>query len=396
MVRYESKNFDFYVPPDQTFLVNYALPALEKTVQHYEKVFGRASGKIRVEIYPTKESFSAASTLSMEILKRSGAIGICKFHRLMILSPRALPLGYRWMDALSHEYTHLLVNELSWSKAELWLHEGTARYFDTTFRTDPPVYLSPHQKTKLLEAMEDGTLVTFKRMSPSLVYLKNQDEVSLAFSQVSYAVGQIIQRKGPKKFKNFLKSLRKKPFSVAFKNLMKMNKLEFQENLKNWMAEENWEKTKGTMSDDVRFEQLDEDEVIGASVKGRIRLGDRMRKKRLFDAALIEYKKALQEEPENAIILLKTARTHLALNQTQKAIENLQHAVQNNPNYGTPHLVLATLVSPREARSLLETANDINPFDPTIHKLLAEVYEKLGEKDKAKMERDVYKKFTIP
>src|SRR6185436_16415221 len=98
----------------------------------------RPEGKIRVEIYPNKEDFSKASTLSLETLERSGAIGICKFHRLMIMTPQALPIGYRWLDALSHEYIHLTVNEMSASKAELWLHEGTARYFETAYRSQPP------------------------------------------------------------------------------------------------------------------------------------------------------------------------------------------------------------------------------------------------------------------
>ena len=113
LVKQESEHFVVWTPADQIFLARYVIPSLEKTASHIEKIFGhRPQQKIRVEIYPTKEAFSAASTLSLETLERSGAIGICKFHRLMILSPQALPLGYRWLDALSHEYLHLTINEL--------------------------------------------------------------------------------------------------------------------------------------------------------------------------------------------------------------------------------------------------------------------------------------------
>jgi len=178
LVRYESDYFVLYVPKNQEFLKDYVLPTLEAVGRHLEEALGhRPAQKIQVEIYPNKEDFSKASTLSLETLKRSGAIGICKFHRLMIMSPQSLPLGYRWLDALSHEYVHLMVNELTHSKAELWLHEGTARYFETSFRASPPLFLSPHQKTKLMEAIEEEKLISFKRMSPSLVYLKDQDEV---------------------------------------------------------------------------------------------------------------------------------------------------------------------------------------------------------------------------
>ncbi|OVE76783.1 hypothetical protein BVX98_04795, partial [bacterium F11] len=324
LIPYESEHFVLYLPEDQSFLRFYALPAIEEAATHMEKVFGhRPKGKIRIEVYPSKEQFSAASTLTEEILKRSGAIGICKFHRLMILSPQSLPMGYRWLDALAHEYVHLMVNELSWTQAELWLHEGTARYFDTTWRSDPPVFLSPNQKTKLLEALEEERLIEFKRMSPSLVYLKDQDEVSLAFSQVSHAIESLMKDHGERKFVKFLKLMRKKTFPKAFSTIYQITPPEFEVVWQGKLSEEKWDKTKGALSDDIFFEEIDEDVVIGANVKGKVRLGDRMRKKGLFEAALIEYKKALEEEPDNAIVLLKAARAELALKRGDDARDHL-------------------------------------------------------------------------
>ncbi len=215
--KHDSEHFELWTPPGQSFLADIALPVLEKNAAHLESIFGyRPAARIRVEIYPNKDDFSTASTLSVETLERSGAIGICKFHRLMIVSPRALPLGYRWLDALCHEYTHLIINELSHTKAELWLHEGTARYFETSYRSNPPVFLTPDQKTKMKEAVEKNTLVPFARMSPSMVYLKDQDEVSLAFAQVSYAVSQLVQSTSPRFYADFLRDLSQMPFAKAF------------------------------------------------------------------------------------------------------------------------------------------------------------------------------------
>jgi tetratricopeptide (TPR) repeat protein len=369
--RFESKHFVMLVPPDQAFLASYALPSLEKTADHLAKVFGsRPTDLIRVEIYPTIEDFSKASTLSMETLKRSGAIGICKFHRLMIVSPRALPLGYRWLDALSHEYLHLNINELSDSKAELWLHEGTARYFETAYRLNPPEFLSPHQKTQLLTALEKNELVPFAKMSPSMVYLKDQDQVSLAFAQVSHAVSVLIRDNSTEKFVSFLKDLAKTSFPQAFEANFKMTVPQFEERLKTVLAGEKWEKTRGTLSDEVRFAGLDESEVIGADVQGRVRLGDRFRMRENFEAALIEYNKALDEEPDNAVILLKVAKTHLALGNKQKAIDDLRRATEKNPNYITPHIELALLVDEKEALPHWLEAVAINPFDPRVRQAM--------------------------
>jgi len=390
-VRIESEHFIFFVPKDQEFLKDYALPSLEKSASHIKKVLGhRAKGRVRVEIYGDKDLFSAASTLSEETLERSGAIGICKFHRLMIVSPRALPLGYRWLDALSHEYNHLIINELTYSQAELWLHEGTAKYFDTSYRSDPPVFITPHQKTLVLEALEEDRLIPFKKMSPSLVYLKDQAEVSLAFAQVSHAISYLVRDRGVKKFVQFLKKLRQKSFRKSFSHVYGLTPDEFERNWQQVLKGEPWEKSKGTMSDEVRFSRLDEYSVIGSDAKGRVRLGDRMRKRGHTQAALIEYEKALKEEPDNAIILLKVAKSHILLDQPAKAIEPLRRATQKNPNYGTPHLELAQLVGPQEARIHLIEANAINPFDPRIHFLLSHVYMKLHLEEESIREKEIF------
>lgn len=389
--RSESAHFVLFTPPGQKFLSDYALPSLEKTADHLEKALGhRPKRKIRVEIYADQNDFSAASTLSVETLERSGAIGICKFHRLMIMSPQFLPLGYRWLDALSHEYVHLIVNEMSASKAELWLHEGTARYFETSYRSNPPQFLTPHQKTELLEAKEESRLISFGRMSPSLVYLKDQSEVSLAFSQVSHAVQMLVQEKGRDRFIAFLRSLRDKPFAEVFRRVYKQTPQEFETEWQERLAREKWDKTQGAMPDEVRFEPIQEESVIGANVQGRIRLGDRMRQRGHHEAALLEYEKALTEEPDNAVILLKAAKTHLLLGQKDLAVQKLRRATDKNPNYGTPHLELAKLVEPKEALPHLLEANAINPFDPSIHERLAQVYEMLGEGEKAKREEEIY------
>ncbi len=55
-------------------------------------------------------------------------MGICKFNKLMIISPRALSFGYRWLDSLSHEYLHYAIVALSNNQAPIWLHEGMARF----------------------------------------------------------------------------------------------------------------------------------------------------------------------------------------------------------------------------------------------------------------------------
>ena len=395
LVKRASDHFDLYLPAEDAFLADYALPALEKVAAHLNGVFGhRPRGRIRVEIYPDQETFSTASTLSIETLERSGAIGICKFHRLMIMSPRSLPMGYRWLDALAHEYLHLIINEMTDSRAELWLHEGTARYFETSYRSDPPDFLTPSQQTSLLEALEKGELVSFERMSPSMVYLKDQKEVSLAFAQVSHAVSHLIEEHGRGRFVSFLKSLRSRSFPDAFRRAYGVAPSAFERRLHDALAQAPWEKAKGAMSDEIRFGTVEEADLIGASAMGKVRLGDRMRQRGWMEAALIQYEGALKEEPDNALILLKAARAHLALEQRDAAVEKLRRATLKNPNYVTPHVELAGLLEGEEALRHLEEAVAINPFDPRVHARLEAVYRGLGRKKDADRAAEIHRRLT--
>jgi len=227
-------------------------------------------------------------------------------------------------------------------------------------------------------------------MSPSMVYLKNQDEVSLAFGEVSYAISIVVQQFGVTKFVSFLRSLEALPFQAGFKKSFGLTPVQLQEKIKTSIIAEKWEKTKGAMGDEVRFSSVDESDYIGADAQGKTHLGDRMRMMNRFDAALVEYEEALKLEPDNGVILLKAAKMNLALKDNQKALENLKRAASMNPNYGTPQVLLASFLPAEEALPYLETANAINPFDPAIHKLWSEYLLKLGKASDAEEEGKIF------
>ncbi len=99
--------------------------------------------KIRVEIFPDTKAFYYASTLSARDIEVTGAVGLAQFNKLMVLSPRALVHGYRWLDAISHEYMHYLIMKLTANKAPIWFHEGLAKYEETRWRNGLILSFSP-------------------------------------------------------------------------------------------------------------------------------------------------------------------------------------------------------------------------------------------------------------
>jgi hypothetical protein len=196
----ESTHFVFaYAPGKEAVLVPYASEALEQAW----RVLGEDLGyrpptehRIRIEIYSDIASLAQVSTLSEREIRASGTIALCKFNRLMIVSPRALERGYPWIDTLVHEFTHFIVSRASHNAVPIWLHEGLAKFEERRWRAGPGGGLSPSMEHLLATALRRGTLVTFAQMHPSLAKLPTQEQAALAFAEVYTVVEYLHGQKG--------------------------------------------------------------------------------------------------------------------------------------------------------------------------------------------------------
>src|SRR5439155_1682145 len=79
-------------------------------------------------LYGEVADLAKVSTLTLKEIETSGTIALCKFNRLMIVSPRALVRGYPWLDTLAHEFTHFVVSRASHNTVPIWFHEGLAKF----------------------------------------------------------------------------------------------------------------------------------------------------------------------------------------------------------------------------------------------------------------------------
>ena len=129
-VKRESEHFVFYFMkgPDE-ILVHYTEEALEASYRVLGELLGHfPEEKVRVEIYPDRGPLSQVSPLTRKDILTSGTVALCKYNRLMLISPASLVRGYNWMDTLSHEYIHYLLTKKSHNNLPLWMHEGIAKY----------------------------------------------------------------------------------------------------------------------------------------------------------------------------------------------------------------------------------------------------------------------------
>ena len=195
---FESEHFVLRTRPGKdTLLAPYALDALEKAFAGLTKDLGvQPAAKIRVEVYDSAKSLAHVSPLTVEQIKASGTIALCKYSRLMITSPKALLRGYPWLDTLSHEFVHYLVTQKGRNTVPIWLQEGLAKFLETRWRGQPGMAVDEMSLTLLQDASRKKALIPFARMHPSIAMLPTQEQAALAFAEVEAAMRLLYQRGG--------------------------------------------------------------------------------------------------------------------------------------------------------------------------------------------------------
>jgi len=412
--RHESPHFILFVNDQRDgILVPHALDALEKTYQAIGRELGYyPKEKVRVEIAPDATSFNAISTLSLRDIEETGAVGICKFNKLMIISPRALSLGYRWVDSLSHEYVHYAVVGLSNNQAPIWLHEGMARFYETRWRKHAPTggaaedYLTPANQTLLVHALQKNQFVGFKNMEPSLIYLDGPEQVQLAYAEAASAVDFINQAKGGSGVRELLAALVDKPTPAAIEKVFGLSFEVFEANWKSFLKNKGLKEIPGSRVRrlKVKKDQSENEEAVelreiqSAVARNRTHLADQLLARGRTAAAANEYRRALQASPRSPIILNKLGRVMIELKRADEARALFQEALEVDPDnanayvhLGRAHHVMKNFA---EASAALEESIQINPFIPLIYRLLGEAYAALGQHEKARQAKETLGKLT--
>lgn len=412
--RYESAHFILFVDDKRDgILAPLALDALEKSYAAIGAELGYfPKEKVRVEIAPDATSFNALSTLSLRDIEETGAVGICKFNKLMIISPRALSFGYRWVDSLSHEYLHYVIVGLTNNQAPIWLHEGMARFYETRWRKAAPPkdahedYLTPANQTLLVQALEKNQFVGFKKMEPSLIHLENPEQVQLAYAEAASAVDFINQSKGGAGMRELLATLNEKPTPEAIEKVYGMSFNAFETNWKSFLKGKGLKPIEGSRVRrlKVKKDQREDEDVVelkeiqSAVARNRTHLADQMLSKGRPVAAVNEYQRALQASPNSPIILNKLGRVMIEQNRAPEALPLLKKALDIEPDGANTYVQLGRAYHAtknfNEARGVLEEAQQINPFHPLIYRLLGDVYAALGDQEKSRQARATLEKLA--
>jgi len=394
--------------PD-AILVDYAVDALEGQRSYMEGLLGVAPSKpVLVEFFPTVDRFVRATGLPREWVETTNTVAVCKWDRLMVLSPLNMPRGYPWKDTLAHEYVHLVLSQASRNRAPIWFHEGSAKVLESRWR-DPEGsnFLDPWGESLLARALDEGALVDFEAMHPSMAALPSSEIASLAFAQVAYAVDFIIDNVGARGYRRIVNDTALHGDVLRAVDLALGRSLgSFEDRYQAHMRSQGLRIRTQVAGFDLKLEEgaagVADSEGVGLDpvlledrkMQDHARIGDLLRLRGHREAALIEYVRAEQVGAYHSPALAnKKARTLRALGRTVAAQRVLEDSVALYPEF-TPSVALLCELSAatdqhQRTVSLAHRALAMNPFDPQVHLHLIAALTGLGDSDGIKHEQRV-------
>jgi tetratricopeptide (TPR) repeat protein len=362
---------------------------------------------IRFEILDDPAKLALVSPLTLDNVYTTGTVGITKYRRIIMVSPRVLLQGYGWLDTAVHEYVHYIVTIRTKNRAPVWLQEGLAKLLETRWRSPNPLPLEPGPRKLLARGLAKDDLVTFQEMYPSLAMLPSQERAALAYAQVQTMLELLREARGRpgltalldrvaagevaedalaaawgaefSAFESEWKStMRRRTAGPARTSAAPIKKLQFKDPAKVDAADD---PADPTLLGDV-FSHLG-----GGKARQHARLGVLLTLRGHLAPAARQYEKARAAEPRVAAdpkLARRLGELYLQLSQPAKAAPLLRIAGADDPEQpnvaAAEGRALLQLGDEHAARAALDRAVRVNPFIPTLHCDLARLADDEGER----------------
>jgi len=383
-------------------LVPYLLDTLEKQRAALLADLGSAPAEqVRVEILESPVQLAKLSSLTESEIRASGTIALCKYNKLMVVSPKALVTGYDWLDTAAHEFTHFVMTEKTGNAAPIWLQEGIAKWLESRWRGPGGDGFGPYSAALVRRALDADKLVTFEQMHPSMAKLPTQELAALAYAEVVLAVELMVQRGGPAILGQVLSRVSGgRPADAAVAEALRTTWPAFLADWKRHMATRPLPRGGEHALGRLRFKDDPKQggpwaewaELPDQASRNHARLGQLMRERSRWAAARLEYKKAIDRAgPRVPILATQFAVAAVMSGKKDEAEKVLRESIEWNPDYAALRVQMARLLIERKdhaaAREHLVAANRQDPFDPEIHAGLAIAAEALGDPGGASRER---------
>lgn len=379
-----------------------------------EDIGVRPEHPIRFEFYDEPGKLALVTPLTLDNIYTTGTVGICKYRRIMMVTPRVMFYGYGWLDTAVHEYVHYVLTMRTNNNAPVWMQEGTAKLMEARWRGEDGSQLEPPIRALLHDALRSGELVTLEQMHPSVAMLPTQEMAALAYAEAETMLGLLEEERGREGMAELMDQVEDGvDAKVAFAGAWGDDFDAFFEHWQRTMTARTAEGPRGGSVSDLAFRDADagpdSDAEVDPSLAGDVfshlgggkasqhaRLGVLLTMRGHERAAIIEYEKARAAERsarDDPKLARRLGELYLKVDRAPEALPLLILAAEDDPdnaNIAAAEARARRLTGdPEGAREALDRAIRKNPFIPGIHCDLAALAMLDGDQATADREADL-------
>lgn len=345
---------------------------------------------VRFEFLDNPAKLAMVTPLTTQNIRTTGTVGVTKYRRIMMISPRVMVYGYGWLDTAVHEYVHYVLTMRTDNQAPVWLQEGLAKLLETRWRRTDPDPLAPPIAYRLHKAIVDDDLVTLAEMYPSVAMLPSAERAALAYAEVETMLGLLHERKGNTGVEVLLDAVADGDDAEAA--LSKAWGGPFENFMKEWKRVTKARTARGRDGDLDKLEFKDGgdgqappltdvfSDLGGGKARQHARLGTLLQVRGHAKAATLQYEKARSADKRartDVELSTRLGRLYVELGEFTKAVPLLDIAARNDPENAN--------LAAAQGRALLRTGDIAgakaatgralrnNPFIPTLHCDLADL-----------------------
>lgn len=377
-------------------LALYMAGLAEEAYDKLAKLYGyEPATPIRIEVYPSHADFSVR-TVGLAGL---GALGVSFGPVVALDSPSAREIGsFSWGSTLWHELAHTFTLGVTHNKIPRWLTEGISVLEEHRARPGWGDDVHPG----FLQAFKDGKLLGLAEFNQGFVRPSFPEQIGFSYYQAFLVCQLIEQRWGHDSLVQMLQGYAGgRTTEEVFQDVLEMALDDFDTAFNAHLEERfaiplgalrDTEEEEATVPSPENLAKLAQDDP--GDFRSQFAYGLTLYREEKLDEALpyLERARALFPQfagPTSPYPYL--AKIYVEQGKPRKAVEELKALTAIDETHYEAHLELANLLQQlgdREGMAqALERMLYIYPLRIPIHTRLAEVYEELGQGDKAIRER---------
>jgi hypothetical protein len=345
--------------PEDEALLPWVYEVVEKTRTLFEEELRvKMPRPVRIELVRDQFSLSRMTGLPLSAARTTGTIGIAKWGRVIMVSPRAAEGGYGFLDTLAHELTHLALARASTDQAPLWLQEGVARRLESAWREPSPFDDTPRALDVAAFGMKGNIGPEIDAIGPSIALLPSALEAQITYAKVQSFMTFFGEETKPDGLQKLLVAC--KDGGTIDKMVEKASGARFEDWKTRWKAH-------------VKAEEREIDPALQpgakppkelAEARRRYRLGELLSRRDHADAASIELGRAHERMPRDAAIrgLLSRAERNTGRVDHARELVSESGAIVTGDSEWWAMRELLEVDAPRSGRFALMGS----PYDPQV------------------------------